>query len=512
MLKFIMPSIQQKNSFWRRLERKSTLYFLLLTILLGAFLFFSRLNFQAELSPERYGRDLYSFREVLNKKIPCRDFACNGNPATVFYYAVLFRLSGPTIQTAVLGHCLLIFGAGLLIFFFISSVSPPSIAFGCAAGCWVILHSFLFAKMFPDYTSAGDVFYLVLFLMLFFKTWQHQKPLYLTGLFFVLLLLTVSNLTAGMLLMGLMIFGIAVPILSWKNDPYHTLKCWLLVLLAILTVYLTAVFYCSCRLPDHNAGITGDLKGLLLLFPLPILLLSFFLDRWTRHVALIRKTAIVLFILIPLLLLCRQHARFIKHRQDQQLFELGKNRVYTLESTGWMKDVSSIARYLKKQEPLAKDPLLMLLQSASTSTEDQDKVEVSTYVDPSGGGMYEWSTVTRPSDNAKKTTLENNTLLVFPPRAMVYFLTERNIPIRSLDRLSPLGEEEVISDIRDNAVTYVVASKCRETSPGAEHSSTSYHLFLYLLHNYQEVLFLKGFPSLSSADQKCSASLFRKIR
>lgn len=258
-------------------------------------------------------------------------------------------------------------------------------------------------------------------------------------------------------------------------------------------------------------GIRKDMDGLLLVSPLLAAAFYLHLDWGTKNHAALRKFLFPFFILIPLALLCQQHAVLARHKQKQQLFQVGSNRVYTLESKDWLKSIAFATQYIKKQESSKEEALPDYLLPLLKDAQDAPQVKISTFVDEYG--LYEYAVTDssmEPLHAAQKDNSENNSLLVFPPKAIVYFLTGKSIPVRALDKLIPPHEDEVLSELRDNTISYVVVSRCPETSSGPQKDAPSPHLYRYLLHNYQEAALLKDFVSPRPADQKCSASIFKK--
>lgn len=166
-----MPRLFSLEKMLPTLSQRQKGLFFFLTLFLGCFFFFPHLDYQAFLSTGDHGRELYGFKCVMDGGVPYRDFSWFQGPLTPYYYALFFKLFGPTIQSAVLGQTLLVLLTGLVIFFLAASFLTPGIACLCAASFWVFRGEGFF------YTYSHDGGLLAFFLSIFFLFKYFDRPL-----------------------------------------------------------------------------------------------------------------------------------------------------------------------------------------------------------------------------------------------------------------------------------------------------------------------------------------------
>ncbi|MCA9399431.1 MAG: glycosyltransferase family 39 protein, partial [Candidatus Omnitrophica bacterium] len=126
---------------------------LFLTLLLGILIFYPRSNFQVRLAQGDHGRDLYSFQQTAQGAIPIHDYWTQNGPLMPYYYALIYKIFGSTIQSTLLGYYFLVLCAGLMIFLIAREFLSPLAALAGVLWYW----TFRGEEFFYTYNHIGAV-------------------------------------------------------------------------------------------------------------------------------------------------------------------------------------------------------------------------------------------------------------------------------------------------------------------------------------------------------------------
>lgn len=195
------------------------------------------LDFQPLLATGDHGRDLYCFKKVSQGAVPYRDFWWQYGPLMPYYYALLFKLLGTTLQTVLFGKALIIFGTGL--FFYLSAKNCLSLPAALIATFW-------FWTFYPDffytYCHDGGVLFLV---FIFYCLTQYQKTNKLHSIFGALIgvfFLNLIRINIGMACLLGLIVGVYLSGRRKKTTP-QTLNTQAVRLGLLSAIFLTVLVY-----------------------------------------------------------------------------------------------------------------------------------------------------------------------------------------------------------------------------------------------------------------------------
>jgi len=125
---------------FERILKYRQIIFLLLTIIAATLIFFPTHNFQAPVAQGDHGRDLYAFWQTSQGATPYQDYLWTYGPLMPYYYGLVFKILGSTIQSALLGELLLK----------IISITIFYLLLGCLVPClWAFLGAMWLASFFP---------------------------------------------------------------------------------------------------------------------------------------------------------------------------------------------------------------------------------------------------------------------------------------------------------------------------------------------------------------------------
>lgn len=212
-----MSVTEKIEKFAPSLARHATAFFLLLTIITGAFTLAPYHNFQPYLAQGDHGRDLYSYKATMEGARPYQDYSSEFGPLMPYYYSLFYRLFGVKVQSVLLGYNLLILTVGVVIYLACAVFLPPLFAYTCAVWYW----AFRGAEFFYTYNHVGGLCALLtcLYCLLLYIRTPRQKYIYFAflSLFFLLLIRLNQGVTS---LFALTICLIVTDIVQ-KNHPLN---------------------------------------------------------------------------------------------------------------------------------------------------------------------------------------------------------------------------------------------------------------------------------------------------
>ncbi|MBF0485978.1 MAG: hypothetical protein HQL16_05645 [Candidatus Omnitrophica bacterium] len=172
--------------------RPSVISFLwLLGVALAGFvLLIPFVNVQGWLAQGDHGRDCYIFERILYGDMPYRDFWWVYGPLMPYYFALFFKILGPSVLTALIAHSFLIFLSGIFIFLALNTIVPLWAAFLGACWFWLFYQGFFFT-----YDHTGGILCLsafAFFFLSYIKTDLRKMLWYALAVTFVLLLIRVN--------------------------------------------------------------------------------------------------------------------------------------------------------------------------------------------------------------------------------------------------------------------------------------------------------------------------------
>ena len=195
--------------------------FLCLTLAIGLWAIWPLRDFQYYLSTGDHGRDLYAFEQTMEGRVPYRDYEWLSGPLMPYYYALFFRLFGPTIQTALLAQNILILATGVLVYLTCALWLSPAMAMAAALWYW----AFRGPEFFHTYNHIGGLvmILLTLYALLRYLKRPSLRPVVLGAA--ALLALLLIRLNMGLALWGAFFLGLILidrlkgpPVfLSWKS-------------------------------------------------------------------------------------------------------------------------------------------------------------------------------------------------------------------------------------------------------------------------------------------------------
>src|SRR5262249_52926600 len=102
---------------------------LISTLLAGFLIFLPQLDYKDYLSQGDHGRDLYTAQATLQGQLPYKDYFWNYGPLMPFYYALVFKILGVSVQSMLLGEIILKILCGVFIYLSVEFMTAPLWAF-----------------------------------------------------------------------------------------------------------------------------------------------------------------------------------------------------------------------------------------------------------------------------------------------------------------------------------------------------------------------------------------------
>ena len=158
--------------------------FLLITIICSIFILSTNITYQEFIAQGDHGRDMYCSYDTMNGAVPYRDYRWIYGPIMPYYYALSFKVLGPTIQSILISEVFIKLLSSIFIFLIISYFTNSFIALTAS-----IYFSCFFGYFFYTYNHTGGIMLLlasVYFLFTFLMN-KNIKALYF-GLFCCLLI------------------------------------------------------------------------------------------------------------------------------------------------------------------------------------------------------------------------------------------------------------------------------------------------------------------------------------
>jgi len=181
-----------KSSF-ESFRKHSARYFLWLTILAGIIIIWPLHNFQHHISQGDHGRDLYCFKLAMEGAVPYRDFSWLFGPLMLYYYSLCYLIGGISIQSVLMGQCLLILLVGVMIYRTGALILPPPAAFICALWYW----GFRGIGFFYTYNHVGGLLALITTLYCLFRYIRDHRLFHVYGGFISLFCFMLIRLNMG---------------------------------------------------------------------------------------------------------------------------------------------------------------------------------------------------------------------------------------------------------------------------------------------------------------------------
>lgn len=188
--------------------------FFLLTVLVGALSLWPYNDFQFMLSTGDHGRDLYCFKKSLDGALPIRDYSWLFGPVMPYYYGLIFRVCGVSIQSVLLGQNILVLATGVMLYLTGTLFIPPTLAFVCAAWYW----AYRGVEFFYTYNHSGALFCLVTALYWLLRYIRRPRKLCVYGGALALLGLLLIRINLGV--STLAAFFSSLMVVDWaKKEP-----------------------------------------------------------------------------------------------------------------------------------------------------------------------------------------------------------------------------------------------------------------------------------------------------
>ena len=134
------------------LKKNSKTLLLILTIIVGIFVFYPQLDYIPHISQGDHGRDLYAFARAYEGDHPYQDYWWVYGPLMPYYYGSFFKALGVNIPSLMVGKLLLIIISGVFIYLSLSLFAKPSISF--LATIWYFL---TYQDFFFTFNHSGGV-------------------------------------------------------------------------------------------------------------------------------------------------------------------------------------------------------------------------------------------------------------------------------------------------------------------------------------------------------------------
>ena len=123
-------------------SRVSWIGFLILSIGLGILLLWPTIDFQPALAQGDHGRDLYAFAATMQGAVPYQDYWWVYGPLMPYYYGMIFKCFGVTIQSILIGKAFFLLLAGSIMYLLLSVFLSPFLSF---------IGAFWFFSYFEDF-------------------------------------------------------------------------------------------------------------------------------------------------------------------------------------------------------------------------------------------------------------------------------------------------------------------------------------------------------------------------
>jgi len=509
-------------------RNRSHILFLILTVITGVALLFPFHDFQLHIAQGDHGRDLYCFRAVMDGQLPYRDFWWIYGPLMPYYYAACFFLTGVNIHSVLIGYLAVFFLAGVGIFWALSALVSPVIAFTGAAWFWVFTSPFE-----HTYNHVGGILASVMIIGAVFHYVKTREFRYLLlgqiSIFFLALIklnFGISSLLAFLLSVAVInrTYGVQWGVRQrrgffWGNGiVLGATAAVYTALLAGLPFYIVRQCfpYLSEDHPFH-ATFPEALRNYGQSF---VHLLN---THWAHYVALAIMSLAVLTIAFDWRK--RKWTAFLK---EQFLMTMAAIAIFCLFNwheflasgvayrSFWIQPFQILAVFILigtalRDRPKAAVCAVCLVLFASACIRHGIRVEFARFfkrplqrLSMERGGVYttnspEWlSTVRYSTEYLEKLMKKDEAFLALVDDALYYFLAGQNSPTRQLAICNHLNireeqEQEIIRGLQDKNVRYILLSnRYNSTDPSMGVFGQTYCplLYRYILEHYHVVFFM----------------------
>ena len=477
-------------------------FFFFLTLFAGIAFLIPQADFQHFIAQGDHGRDLYCFKKTLSGALPYRDYSWVLGPLMPYYYALIFKIFGATIQSAVLGQNLLVLACGMTLFGICSIFLSPAIACACALCYW----AFRGAEFFYTYVHISGTFHLLLVIYFLFNYLARPRLFYVIAGTLALILLMLIRINIGLCAL-LVFFGALTLADHFKQDPLRGGKRLVYFFLSLFISSLVFLIYATLLspLPDyvtqqslpylksHRTDIVFTFGEALRLFGRT--LLSNFWGTLPRQ----------MFSLLLLVTTWQAVRELCKRKLPKEqkinlslamgsLWLLAVLNLHEFIASGifyrllWVLPAVTILVFFILEIGTRSLPtkairilLITVLFFVSFLTMVQynlaiDQLKKSEYLFTYGKNRIyclqekDWKdVVVAASEYLKKNVPPDETFLALPFEPLYYFLTEKDSPTRQLIffehiNIPPQQEEEILADLKRNRTTYILFSN-RGTVP-----------------------------------------------
>jgi len=488
-----------------------------LILLIGLLLHAPSHNYSPGLSQGDHGLNLYAADALIHHQNIYKDFHWFYGPLMPAYYALVFKILGSSVHSALLGHILLKILSGALIFLILSRFSPLLIALSGAIFYWSCGFDF-----FYTFNHAGGIFLLILILHFLFNYLHTQKQ---SHLFFSLLCVVVL----GLVKINLALSALSGLILSvWFIDQTHAIpanalkkRFYLLALISsLLIIVLNIPFVLGMPFYELRQCFQYFGNDALVTSNQSLLSYTYLLGRWIVNGMLIHKTYFFLGALVLTLNLWRpQRKIFLSSCFILFVFTVLHLHEFLLSGIAfrlfWVKPFIVLFLFLNIGHALtdSRKSLQILTAAALIAIcallltpqwlDAQAHKKPSHYLPQEKAGVYvrnseNWVNTVKETVNYLNEHLDNDErFLALPYEPLYYFLTDKTSPTRQLVffdflQIPPEQEQTIIKELQSVDLKYILISNRQvalsEAGLGVFGETYTPLLAKFILDNYVPVI------------------------
>lgn len=210
---------------------------LILAILFSLPLLTSGFNYIPVLSTGDHGRDFYGYQQILEGKLPYRDFWWVYGPLMLYYYALFFKILGIQMTSIIIGKIFLIIFCEIFFYLILARFTSPLWAF--IGTLWFFLYN---NDFFFTYNHIGGVVCLLASVYFTFSYLKDNKTKYLYLNLFSIFILVLIKINFG--LSCLVSFIISIRLVDYfKPYPKQNLTIPIsFVLLSTAIIYFLLLY------------------------------------------------------------------------------------------------------------------------------------------------------------------------------------------------------------------------------------------------------------------------------
>ena len=203
----------------------------------GIVLLHPYLDHQDLLAQGDHGRDLYCFKKTFEGAAPYKDYWWEYGPLMPYYYSLFFKAFGVSIQSVLLGQCILVLLCGTFLYLTAALVMSPWLALAAAMFFWVFR-----PDPFYTYNHIGATFLQIFILFCLLRQRISSNNMFFYFGLFGVFLLDLVRVNIGIACLSAFLAGLACDD-HFKNAPQRQKKLFIYAAAFFFTGLATAGAY-----------------------------------------------------------------------------------------------------------------------------------------------------------------------------------------------------------------------------------------------------------------------------